>query len=69
MLNIFMLITIIWCQKIIKFIIRGHTISKTNYGVLTSPPKKRTKLTILSREGAQDSRGVVSMELSQPFFN
>ena len=33
---------------------KGQTISKANYGVLNSP-KKRTKLTILSKEEAQDS--------------
>ena len=34
---------------------KGQTISKVNYGALNSP-KKRTKLTILSREDAQDSK-------------
>ena len=34
--------------------LKGQTISKANYGVLNSP-KKRTKLTILSKEDAQDS--------------
>ena len=33
---------------------KGQTISKANYGALNFP-KKRTKLTILSREDAQDS--------------
>ena len=32
---------------------KGQTISKENYGFLNSP-KKRTKLTILSKENAQD---------------
>jgi hypothetical protein len=33
---------------------KGQTILKENYGFLNSP-KKRTKLTILSKESAQDS--------------
>ena len=33
---------------------KGRTISKANYGALNSP-KKRTKLTILSKENSQDS--------------
>ena len=34
---------------------KGRTISKANYGAINSP-KKRTKLTILTREDAQDSK-------------
>ena len=36
------------------YLSKGQKISKANHGVLNSP-KKRTKLTILSREDAQDS--------------
>ena len=55
------LFSIIFSKKIIILFVKyfcifnkGQTISKANYGVLNSS-KKRTKLTILSKEDAQDS--------------
>ena len=51
----------------LKSTAKGQTILKANYGFLNSP-KKQTKLTILSKEDAQDSYSFRSFweELRKP---
>ena len=43
-----------WISETSFCLSKGQIITKTNYGFLNSP-QKRTKLTILSKEDAQDS--------------